>query len=120
MPGLDFRTAIAVFCKEQKIVGRSPAWVAGVLVGWWIMSAPAVRLGQSVSGNSNLLPRMSRLTDKHRIGYFGDWTESDCRGPSILITAFREDAEESPKVAGQPHTTGRTNDPVLTPLLREL
>ena len=81
-------------------------------MGGWIVSAPAVRLGQCVSGNSNLLPRMSRLTDEHRIGYFGDLTESDCRGTSILITAFREDAEESLKVAGQPHTTGRINDPV--------
>ena len=63
---------------------------------------------------------MSRLTDKHRIGYFGDWTESDCRGPSILITAFLEDAQETLKVAGQPHTTGRINDPVSAPLRREL
>ncbi len=99
--------------------GRSPAWVPGVLVWGWIVSAPAVRLGECVSGNSNLLPRMSRLTDEHQIGYFGDLTESDCRGPSRLITAFQEDAEESLKVAGQPHTTGRINDPLSAPLLRE-
>jgi len=63
---------------------------------------------------------MSRLTDEHQIGYFGDLTESDCRGPSILNTAFLEDAQESLKVAGQPHTTGRINDPVWAPLRREL
>ncbi len=74
----------------------------------WIVAATAVRLGQRVSGNSNLLPGMSRLTDERRIGYFGDWTESDCRGPSILNTAFLADAQESLKVTWQPHTTGRT------------
>jgi hypothetical protein len=81
-----------------------------------IVSATAVRLGQRVSGNSNLLPGMSRLTDEHRIGYFGDWAESGCRGPSILITAFLADAQELLKVTGQPHTTGRTNDLVSAPL----
>ena len=63
---------------------------------------------------------MSRLTDEHRIGYFGDLTESDCRGPSRLITALQEDAEESLKVARQPHTTDGMNDLVSTPLLHEL
>src|SRR5262245_33454390 len=53
---------------------------------------------------------MSRVMDEHRIGYFGDWAESDCRGPSILNTAFLADAQESLKVTRQPHTTGRTND----------
>src|SRR5262249_19251734 len=84
-------------------------------IGRWFVSATAVRLRQRVSGNSNLLPGMSHRIDEHRIGYFGDWAESGCRGPSILITAFPEDAQESLKVAGQPHTTRRTNDLVSAP-----
>ena len=59
------------------------------------------------------------LATEHRIGYFGDLTESDCRGPSRLITAFQEDAEESLKVAGQPHTTDGMNDLVSAPLLHK-
>ena len=47
---------------------------------------------------------MSRLTDEHRIGYFGDWTESDCRGPSILNTAFLADAQELLKVTLTRHS----------------
>jgi hypothetical protein len=58
---------------------------------------------------------MSRVMDEYRIGYFGDWAESGCRGPSILNTAFLADAQETLKVTRQPHTTGRTNDPVSTP-----
>jgi hypothetical protein len=54
--------------------------------------------------------------DEHRIGYFGDSAESGCRGPSILITAFLADAQETLKVTRQPHTKGRTNDLVSTPL----
>ena len=62
---------------------------------------------------------MSRVIDEHRIGYFGDLTESGCRGPSILNTAFLADAQELLKVTRQPHTTGRINDLVSAPLLRE-
>ena len=92
MTDLDFRTANVVFCGSKKFKDA-------VRSGFSVLSSlgvdrccPAVRLRQLVSGNSNLLPGMSRVTDEHRIGYFGDLAESGCRGPSILNTAFLVDA----------------------------
>ena len=89
---LDLRTANAVFCASKKFEDA-------VRSGFSVLSSlgvdrccPAVGLWQRVSGNSNLLPGMSRLMDEHRIGYFGDLAESGCRGPSILNTAFLADA----------------------------